>query len=123
MSNSVNYSDIIAQIQQRCRIEGRQPTLEDYNDVISFLQQTSLHFQQENAQLQLKNSHLLQHYTHLMQANEICKVKCTHLSEDNKISQEILLRKHLEVIFSTFVYIMEFFHILYVCVAVSVAVK
>ena len=105
MSDVVDCSKILDQIQQQCRLEGRQPTGKDYIGVISFLQQTNAHLQQANVQLLHNNSHfqhdntcLLLKNNQLIEANGILEVKCTHLLEDTKISQEILLSKHLEVI-------------------------
>ena len=83
MSILVDCSDVIAQIQHRCRLEGRQPTGEEYDHVIGCLQQV--------------NVYLLQCDNQLAQEKETLEAKCAHLLQDREINQEILLNKHHEV--------------------------
>ena len=81
MSVSVDCSEIITQIHQQCSLEGRQPTGEEYNHVIICLQEA--------------NMQLVQHKAQLVQMNETLNSRCTRLSEDREIAQEILRKKIL----------------------------
>ena len=91
MSISQDCSEIIAQVQEKCRLEGRHPTGEEYNFIISCLQQANVQLYQAVIQLQ-------QHHTELVQINETLDSKCTRFSQDRDISQELLRNKHLEVV-------------------------
>ena len=90
MSISVDCSDIITQVDQQCRLEGRQPTQEEYNFIISYLQQTNVHLQQTIMQLQ-------QDKNELARKNETLDSKFVLSLQDKEKSLELLPNEHLEV--------------------------
>ena len=69
MNISFDCSEVIAEVNQRCTLEGRQPTVEEYDFVIDCLRQAN---------------------TQLLQMNE-------RLSHDREISQKLFHTEHLEV--------------------------
>ena len=91
MSISVDCSEIIAQVIQRCRLECRQPTGEEYEIIISCLQQA-------NGQLQQTIMQLQQDRNELACKNEILDSKCALSVQDSQKSLELLRHKHLEVV-------------------------
>ena len=90
MSISVDCSDIITQVKQQCKLEGREPTGEEYDFVISCLQQVNVQLQQASVQLQKDNNELAH-------KNETLDSKFALSLQDNENSLELLHNKHLEV--------------------------
>ena len=73
---SLDCSEVIAQVDRQCAMEGRQPTAEEYDSIIGYLQKA-------NAQL--------------LQMNEASQDICVRLSQEREICQGLLHSKHLEV--------------------------
>ena len=97
MSISVDCSDIITQVNQRCTVEDRCPTGEEYDFVISRLQQANVQLQQANVQLQQANVQLQQEKNALVHENETLESKCTYYLQDRENSLKLLRNEHLEV--------------------------
>ena len=84
MSVSVDCSEIIAQMLQQCSLEGRQPTGEEYELIISNLQQVNVQLQQAIIQVQQDKNEL--------------EIYCTRSSHDRETALRILHTEHLEVV-------------------------
>ena len=91
MSISVDCSEIIDQLNQQCGLECRQPTRQEYEFVISSLQQVNLQLQEAIMQLQQDKNELAHN-------NEILDSKCAQLSQDSQNSLELLRKEHLKVV-------------------------
>ena len=91
MSISVDCSEIIAQVDQQCRLEGRQPAQEEYNLIISCLRQVNVELQQTIMQLQ-QDKNELEHQ------NQTLNSRCALFSQNRESSLELLRNKHLEVV-------------------------
>ena len=77
MTVSLDCSEVVALVEQRCASENRQPTEEEYKLLIHY-------YQQANSQL--------------IQMNEALNIQCAHLSNDGVITLNILHKEHLEVV-------------------------
>ena len=84
MSVSVDCSEIMARILQQCSLEDRQPTGEEYELIISYLQQVNVQLQQGIIQVQQEKNEL--------------EINCTRSSHDREIALGILHTEHLEVV-------------------------
>ena len=104
MNISFDCSEVIAEVNQRCTLEGRQPTAEEYILVFDCLrlantqlQQANAESQQANADLQQANAELQQANIQLQQANVELQQTNNRLSHDREISQRLFHTEHLEV--------------------------
>ena len=83
MNYSIDCSEIIAQLELQCAQENRQPTGDEYNFIITQLQQA--------------NMQLIQCIIKLQQDKETVDSRCANLLKDRGTNQDIIGKQNREV--------------------------